>query len=123
MYNIRICLYNDLNHSLFCYERLLCLLFQDSKRLGTWAGLRPYRESVRLEIDRETDSSKAKVSLHINQSISGLRPYRESIRLEIDRETDSSKAKVSLHLNQSIYRSINQSVCQSINQLVNQSVN
>lgn len=55
-------------------ERCLKVMpsLKDSKRLGTWAGLRPYRESVRLEIDRNTDPSKAKVIHNYGHAGAGL---------------------------------------------------
>lgn len=45
---------------------------KDSKLQGTWAGLRPYRETVRLEIDKVTADSKAKVVHNYGHGGSGL---------------------------------------------------
>ena len=36
---------------------------------GTWAGLRPYREAVRLEIDRTSPGCKAKVSTEVGWTV------------------------------------------------------
>ncbi|XP_055999307.1 D-amino-acid oxidase-like isoform X6 [Ostrea edulis] len=55
-------------------ERCLKVMpsLKDSKRQGAWAGLRPYRESVRLEIDRDTDNSKAKIVHNYGHGGAGL---------------------------------------------------
>nr|XP_022300252.1 D-aspartate oxidase-like isoform X1 [Crassostrea virginica] len=45
---------------------------KECKVQGTWAGLRPYREAVRLEIDRTSPGCKAKVVHNYGHGGSGL---------------------------------------------------
>lgn len=55
-------------------ERCLKLMpsLRDSKVQGTWTGLRPYRETIRLEIDMVTAGLKAKIVHNYGHGGSGL---------------------------------------------------